>query len=105
MMNLPFISPKTIARIARGAVWLKQSYHYHSHEEWESIRYRIRVAYPNGYGASIIVMSMSIDDSDAWEVTLLKDDELWHDDEGNDSVWSDLTEEEVIQICDRIYFY
>ena len=97
MMNFSFLSPNTLARIARGAVSLEQKYYYHSHG-WSN-RYSIRVTYPNGYGASIV-----FDNEDCWDVFLLKDDELWSDDDGYDWTWSDLTEEEVIEICDHIYF-
>lgn len=101
MMNYPSISPKTIARIARGATSLEQKYYYHSHG-WSN-RYCIRVTYPNGYGASII-FDPGWDDEECWEVALLKDDELYVDAEGMDYVWSNLTEEDMIRQCDHIYF-
>lgn len=102
MMNLSFLSPKTIARIARGAVRLEQNYYYHSHG-WDN-RYYVRVTYPNGYGASIAFIS-DWEDEDCWNVTLLKDGEPLSEDDGYDYVWSFLTEEEVIALCDKIFFY
>lgn len=101
MMNLSFLSPNTIAHIARGAVSFEQYYFYHSHG-WSN-RYQVRVTYPNGYGASIVLVP-DWDNDECWEVGLLKDDELWSDDEGYDCTWSDLTEEDVIEICNYIYF-
>ena len=95
------LSPQTIVCIARGAVSLEQNYHYHSHG-WSN-RYHVRVAYPNGYGASIICEPEE-GEADIWEVGLLKDGKLWSDDEGYDCIWSDLSEEEVVRICDHIYF-
>ena len=103
MMNLSFLSPKTIVRIARGAVSLEQYCFYHYSHEWSN-RYQVRVTYPNGYGASIVFVP-DWDDDECWEVGLLKDGELWSDDDEGDCIWPDLTEEEVINICDRIYFY
>ena len=103
MMNLSFLSPKTIACIARGAVRLEQYYFYHSHG-WSN-RYCVRVAYPNGYGASIICWP-EYGHTDIWEVALLdKDDKLYEDAEGMDYTWSGLTEEDVVAMCDRIYFF
>lgn len=102
MMNLSFLSPKTIARIARGCISLEQKYYYHSHG-WSN-RYCIRVTYPNGYGASIALIS-DWEDEDCWDVALLKDGELLVEDDGYDYVWSFLTEEEVIALCDKIFFY
>ncbi|MBR3132100.1 hypothetical protein IKG33_01675 [Candidatus Saccharibacteria bacterium] len=101
MTNIPFLSPNTIACIARGSVSLEQNYYYHSHG-WGN-RYCVRVAYPNGYGASI-VFSPEWDDEECWEVGLLKDGKLWSDDERYDCVWSGLDEVGVIAICDKIYF-
>ena len=101
MMNYPSISPKTIACIARGATSLEQKYYYHS-LGWSN-RYCIRVTYPNGYGASII-FDPGWDDEECWEVALLKDDELLVEDDGYDYTWSDLTEEEVVELCDSFYF-
>ena len=100
MTYFPFLSLNTLARIGLGSVEFKQSF-YHRTEGW-SQNYRVRVTYPNGYGASIIAWP---EGHNRWEVALLKDDILWEDDEGYDCVWSDLMEEEVIQICDRIYSY
>lgn len=100
MTYFPFLSLNTLARISFSSVEFKQSFH-HRTEGW-SQNYRVRVAYPNGYGASIIAWP---EGSNRWEVALLKDDILWEDDEGYDCVWSDLTEEEVIQVCDRISSY
>ena len=104
MMNLSFLSPKTIACIARGAVRLEQSYYYHSHG-WSN-HYHVRVAYPNGYGVSIVYEpELSDGESDIWEAALLNEDgELYEDADGMDCVWSNLTEEDVIRFCDRIYF-
>ena len=102
MINLTFLSPKTIARIARGAVSLEQNYYYHSHG-WSN-HYQVRVTYPNGYGASI-VLAPDWDDEECWEVGLLKGGTLYIDSEGVDYTWSDLTEEDVIELCDRIYFF
>ena len=102
MMNYPSISPKTIACIARGSVSLEQKYFYHSHG-WSN-HYCIRVTYPNGYGASII-FDPGWGNEKCWEVALLKDGVLLIEDDGYDHVWSDLTEEEVIKICDNIFFY
>ena len=102
MMHFSFLSPKTIARIARGSVSLEQNYYYYSHG-WSN-RYCIRVAYPNGYGASIVLAS-DWDEEECWEVALLKDGELDCDDDGWDGIMADhATEEEVIEICDRIFF-
>ncbi len=104
MMNLTSLSPKTIACIARGAVRLEQNYYYHSHG-WSN-HYCVRVAYPNGYGASIVCEpELSDGETDIWEVALLKDGELYVDAEDMDFVWSNLTEEDVIEVCDRIYFF
>ena len=106
MMDLTSLSPKTIARIARGAVSLEQYYYYHSHG-WSN-RYRVRVTYPNGYGASITCDSElceSYDETDIWEVALTEDGELYKDTEGRDYIWSGLTEEDVVTLCDRIYFF
>jgi hypothetical protein len=104
MMNLSFLSPKTIACIARGAVRLEQNYYYHSH--WWSNHYHVRVTYPNGLGASIVCEpELSDGEADIWEVALLKDGELYVDAEGMDCVWSNLTEEDVIRQCDHIYFF
>ena len=102
MMNYPFISPKTIARIARGSVSLEQKYYYHSHG-WDN-HYCIRVTYPNGMGASI-VFDPFCDGEDNWEVALLKDGKLFIDSKGMDYVWSDLTEEKMHDLCDYIYSY
>ena len=101
MMNFSFLSPKTIARIARGSVSFEQNHYYHSHG-WSN-HYCARVTYPNGYGASIIFTS-ELDDEKCWEVAIQKDGELWIDDDGFDCIWSDLTEEDVVEKCDHIYF-
>ena len=102
MINLTFLSSKTIACIARGAVSLEQKYHYHSHG-WSN-HYSVRVIYPNGYGASIICEPED-GETDIWEVALLKDGELCCDDDGFDGIIAqNISEEEVIQTCDRIYF-
>lgn len=103
MMNFSPLSPKTIARIARGAVSIsiKQN-HFFNPDGWSNY-YGIRVTYPNGYGASITFVPDE-DDEDCWEVDLLKDDELWSDDDGCDCTWSYRTEEEMIELCDHIYF-
>lgn len=100
MMNLTFLSPKTIARIVRGSVSLEQNCYYHSHG-WDN-RYCVRVTYPNGYGASII-FSPDWDEEKCWEVGLLKDG-IWGDEEGYGYAWPHLTEEEVVRVCDSIYF-
>lgn len=102
MMNLSSLSPKTIARIARGSVSLEQNYYYHSHG-WSN-HYCVRVTYPNGYGASI-VFSSDWNDEKCWDVALLKDGELLIEDDGYDYIWSDLTEENVVELCDSIFFY
>ena len=101
MMNLSSLSPKTIARIARGATGLVQKYYYHSHG-WSN-HYSVVVTYPNGYGA-FITFAPDWDSEACWEVTLLKDDECYVDSDGEDFTWSELTEEGVIERCDRIYF-
>ena len=102
MMNLSSLSPKTIACIARGATGLVQKYYYNSHG-WSN-HYSVVVDYPNGYSASIICEPRG-GRTDIWEVGLLKDGKLDSDDEGWDGIMGDhLTEEEVIEICDRIYF-
>ena len=101
MMHFSFLSPNTIAKIARGAVLLEQNYYYHSHG-WCN-HYCVRVAYPNGYGASIVFVSNS-DDKKCWEIAIQKDGELWTDDDGLDYIWSDLTEEGVVETSDHIYF-
>ena len=101
MMNLPFLSPKTIARIARGSVSLEQ--HYFSYNYGRSNRYRVKVAYPNGYDASITFIPGCQED-EKWDVALLKDGELLVEDDGYDYTWSNLTEADVIEICDYIYF-
>ena len=104
MMNLSSLSPKTIVCIARGAVSLEQNYYYHSHG-WSDL-YQVRVTYPNGLGASIIICREPDEgETDIWEVALLKDGKLYIDSEGMDFTWSDLTEEKVIELCDRIYFF
>ena len=103
MMNLSFLSPKTIARIARGSVSLEQNYYYHSHG-WSN-HYCVRVTYPNGYGASIIFLESDQDEEKSWEVAILKDGELLIEDDGYDYVWSFLSEEEVIDLCDTIFYY
>ena len=100
MMNFPSVSPKTIARIARGAVYLEQRYSYNCHG-WSN-HYCIIATYPDGYGASITVESE--DGGNIWEVALLKNGELLVEDDGYDYVWSDLTEEDAIRLCDNIYF-
>ena len=102
MMHFSPLSPQTIVRIARGAVSLEQNYHYHSHG-WGN-HYQVRVAYPNGYGASIVCFEPEGDETDIWEVGLLQDGKLWSDDEGYDCIWPDLSEEDVVRICDHIYF-
>mgnify|MGYP007070232497 CR=1 FL=1 len=101
-MNYPYVSPKTIVRIARGSVALTQSYYYHSNG-WSN-RYFIRVTYPNGYGA-LITFDSDWDSEACWEVALLKDGELYVDSDGEDFTWPELTEEGVIELCDRIYFF
>lgn len=104
MMNLSFLSPKTIARIARGAASFEERYYYHSHG-WSN-HYSVRVTYPNGWGAYIACMSeLSDDETGTWAVDLMKDGKLYEDADGMDYVWSDLTEEDVIRQCDRIYFF
>ena len=103
MMNLSFLSPKTIAHIARGSVSLEQNYYYHSHG-WSN-HYCVRVTYPNGYGASIIFLESDQDEEKSWEVAILKDGELLIEDDGYDYVWSFLSEEEVIDLCDTIFYY
>lgn len=103
MMNLSSLSPETIACIARGAVSLEQKYYYHSHG-WSN-RYSVIVTYPNGYGASIFCTEPLDGEADIWEVFLLKDGELCYgDDEWDAQIASDINEEEVIRICDHIYF-
>ena len=54
-------------------------------------------------GASIVFVSNS-DDKKCWEIAIQKDGELWTDDDGLDYIWSDLTEEGVVETCDHIYF-
>lgn len=104
MMNLSFLSPKTIACIARGAVRLEQNYYYHSHG-WSN-HYYVRVTYPNGFGASIVCEpELSDGEADIWEVALLKDGKLYVDAGDMDYVWPNLTEEGVIRQCDHIYFF
>ena len=103
MMNLSSLSPKTIAHIVRGAVSLEQKYYYHSHG-WRN-RYSVIVTYPNGYGASIFCDEPEDGETDIWDIFLLKDSELCCDDDGWDAeMASEIGEEEVIEICDYIYF-
>jgi len=102
MMNLAFLSPETIACIARGSVSLEQKYYYHCHG-W-SHRYCVGVTYPNGWGASIVCSYPLDSGADIWEVALLKDGKLYEPD-GMDCSWSDLTEKDVIDICNRIFFF
>lgn len=101
MMHFSFLSPNTIARIARGSVSLEQNYYYHCHG-WSN-RYCVRVTYPNGYGASIVFIP-NWSNEDCWDVALLKDGELLIEDDGYDYVWSFQTEEDVIELCDYIFF-
>lgn len=101
MMSLTFLSPETIACIARGSVSLEQNYYYHSHG-WSNY-YCVRVAYPNGFGASINCYPLD-SGADIWEVALLKGDKLYVEPDGTDVVWSDLTEKDVIAHCNRIFF-
>ena len=101
MMNFSFLSLKTIVRIARGSVSLEQNYYYRCHG-WSN-HYRVRVTYPNGYGASITFIP-GWEDEECWDVALLKDGELLIEDDGYDYTWSNLTEADVIEICDYIYF-
>ncbi len=97
-----FLSPKTIACIARGAVSLEQHYYIHSHG-WCNA-YHVIVDYPNGYSASIICEPRD-GETDIWEVALLKGNELCCDDDGFDGIMAQhISEEEVITICDEIYF-
>lgn len=101
MMPIHFLSPRTIACIARGAVSLEQHYYYHS---WGwSNHYCVRVTYPNGNGASIVSYP-GWEDEACWDVALLKDGELLVEDDGYDYTWSNLTEADVIEICDYIFF-
>ncbi len=102
-MNLSPLSPKTLGRIARGAVSLEQHYYFQSHG-WDN-HYHVRVLYPNGFGASIVCFPKN-GETDIWEVALTNaDGELYEDAEGLDYIWSFLTEEEVVEQCDRIYFF
>lgn len=102
MMNLSFLSPKTIACIARGAVSLEQCYH---HYEWGN-HYQVRVTYPNGLGALIeLCRRPECGEADVWEVSLLKGGKLYIDSDGMDFTWSDLAEEDVIWHCSHIYSF
>lgn len=101
MMNFSFLSPNTIVKIARGSVSLEQ--HYYSYNYGRCNRYNVKVTYPNGYGASITFIP-DWEDEDCWDVALLKDGELLIEDDGYDYTWSDLTEADVIKICDYIFF-
>ena len=101
MMHFSLLSPKAIAHIARGSVSLEQNYYYHCHG-WSN-RYCVRVIYPNGYGASIAFIP-GWEDEECWDVALLKDGELLVEDDGYDYTWSNLTEADVIEICDYIFF-
>lgn len=94
------LSPKSLLHILRGAVWFKQMPHP---ADAGGIAYRIH--YPNGYGASIIKSSSSYGgELDLWEVAVLKDDELCYDTPLTDDVVGYLTEEEVVAICDDIFY-
>lgn len=102
MMNLNYLSTNTITCIARGSTSLVQEYEY-APEGW-CRRYRAKIAYPNKYGVSIIGYPQ---DGHVyfWDVTLLEDGKPLVEDDGYDYTWSDLTsEEEIIRICDNIYF-
>lgn len=101
MMNFSFVSPNTIVKIARGSVSLEQ--HYYSYNYGRSDRYNVKVTYPNGYGASITFIP-GWEDEECWDVALLKDGELLIEDDGYDYTWSNLTEADVIEICDYIFF-
>ena len=86
-----------IRHIGRGAVLCERS------PRCGGISYR--VDYPNGYGASIIKCFGSYGvEEDLWEVAVLKGGELCYDTPITDDVIGWLTEEEVIAICDQIYF-
>ena len=108
MMNLPSLSPKTIAHIARGASSFEQ--HYPCQSDWWCDCRRYVVTYPNGYGASIFTTSLMSealrDEDEIWEVAFLnKNGDIYEDAEGMDQTWSFLTEKEVIRVCDYIYFF
>ncbi len=92
-----------IARIARGAVSFEQSYYHQSHGWFD--RYQIRVTYPNGYGASIVCCDAPEEGQTyIWDVFLLKDGKCCGDDDWDGEMASQTNEEEVVKICDRIYF-
>ena len=98
MMHFSSLSPKALLRIMRGSVSFSQKPSTLKGGGWA-----YRVSYPNGYGASI-VFSPAWDDEECWDVALLKDGELFIEDDGYDYTWSDQTEEDVIELCDYIYF-
>ena len=99
MMNFSLLSPLAYAKIIRGAIRVEFGLRYDA--DWFKYS-QYRVTYPGGYGASIV--GRSVDGVDKWEVAELRKGELYIDDDGSDFVDSGLTEEDVVRICDNIYF-
>ena len=100
MINLNFLSPKTLARITRDAVSLEQ-HHFYRTDGWGNC-YQIRIAYPNGYNVSIL--GMPDYGPKCWSVAIISErGNLYKDVEGEYCIWSTLAEEEVIELCSHIY--
>jgi hypothetical protein len=94
--------PNFVSRITRGAVCVAQKSRYLSSEK--EFWYSIRVCYPNGYGVSVIYQSDLDSDDDGWEVAIFKDGELCRDYGADGILAVSADEEEVVRLCDKVYF-
>ena len=100
-MHFSFLSPKGLLRIMRGSVSFSQE-----PSTFEGGGWVYRVSYPNGYGASIVKRLYSYGcEDDLWEVAVLdKDGDLCYDTPITNDVLGYLTEEEVVAVCDDIFY-
>ena len=96
MINLSSLSPKTWSRITRNALSWKQDFSN------EDKCHRYRVAYPNGWGVSIIGYPHFAGHSDFWRVVLFQNDKLRTEDDGTFYVRHLKSEGEVYDICDIV---
>ena len=69
-----------------------------------SNRYSAEVFYPNGYGVYFERRSSSGEDSGGWDLSLLSKGKIFKEAEEFNAFYFDLSEEEIVNLCDQLYF-